>query len=64
MFELPEQQRAALASRILDSLPAPFSDSGDGLSEAYRRDAEMNETPCISISIDQFDRLISERRRA
>jgi len=61
-FELPEQQRATLASHILDSLPAIFSDLDDGIAEAGRRDTEMDENPGIGINIDQFDRFISQRR--
>jgi hypothetical protein len=61
-FELPEQQRATLASHILDSLPAIFTDQDDGISEGIKRDAEMDENPGIGINMDQFDRFISQRR--
>ena len=61
-FELPEQQRATLASHILDSLPAIFTDLDDGIAEASRRDAEMDENPGIGINMDQFDQFISRRR--
>ena len=61
-FELPEKQRAALASRILDSLPALFLDPDDGIAEANRRDVEMDENPGIGIDMAHFDRLISQRR--
>ena len=61
-FELPEQQRAKLASHILDSLPGIFADSDDGIAEATKRDVEMDENPGIAISMDQFDQLISQRR--
>jgi len=61
-FELPEQQRAALAAQILDSLPPLFSDSDDGIAEAARRDTEMDSDPGIGISLQQFDNLIAERR--
>ncbi len=63
-FELPERQRAALAARILASLPAILSDSDAGVSEARRRDAEMDENPRIGIGMAHFDRLISKRRRS
>ena len=36
---LPDQQRAALASHLLESLPAVLQDDDDGLAEALRRDA-------------------------
>lgn len=61
-FELPEQQRATLASHILDSLPAIATDSDDGIAEAAKRDAGMDENPGIGISMDRFDHLISQRR--
>lgn len=63
-FELPEQQRATLAARILASLPAIFSDSDDGVAEARRRDAEMDKNPSIGISMAHLDKLISKRRRS
>jgi len=61
-FELPEQQRATLAAHILDSLPAFFSDRDNGLSEAIRRDVEMDKNPEIGVDLAHFDRLISKRR--
>jgi hypothetical protein len=61
-FELPEQQRAMLASRILDTLPPLFADSDDGVTEAERRDSEMNADPSQGINQEQFDRLIAQRR--
>ena len=61
-FELPEQQRATLASSILDTLPPLFTDSDDGIAEAERRDAEMDSDPSKGINIEQFDRLIAQRR--
>jgi hypothetical protein len=61
-LELPEQQRAKLASHILDSLPAIATDSDDGIAEATKRDAEMDENPGIGMSMDQFDQFISQPR--
>ena len=61
-FELPEQQRATLASRILDTLPPLFADTDDGISEAGRRDTELDLDPGKVINLQQFDRLIAERR--
>jgi len=61
-FELPEQQRATLASRILDTLPPLFDDTDDGISEAGRRDTELDLDPGKGINLQQFDRLIAERR--
>ena len=62
-FELPEQQRATLASRILDTLPPLFADSDDGIAEAERRDTEMDADPSKGINLEQFDRLIARKRR-
>jgi len=61
-FELPEQQRATLASRILDTLPPLLTDSDDGIAEAERRDTEMNADSSKGINLEQFDRLIAQRR--
>jgi hypothetical protein len=59
-FELPEQQRAALASRILDSLPPLLCEPDEGLAEAVRRDAGMDSGE--GIGLEEFDRLVSRRR--
>ena len=50
VLDLPEDQRASLASDILDSLPASMSDDDDGLAEARRRSREMDEDPSIAMS--------------
>ncbi len=41
VLDLPEDQRASLASDILDTLPANLSDDDDALAEARRRSKEM-----------------------
>jgi hypothetical protein len=61
-MELPEQQRAALAMHILDSLPGLFSEADGGLAEAERRDAEMEANPSIGLSLAEFDQKIFSRR--
>jgi len=61
-FELPVQQRATLASRILDTLPPLFTDSDDGIAEAELRNTEMNADPSKGINLAQFDLLIAQRR--
>ena len=63
VFELPEQQRATLAAHILDSLPALFSDSDDGIAEALRRDAEIDSDPNSVIGLPQFEEMIAVRRK-
>ncbi|MDD5262490.1 MAG: hypothetical protein PHD76_11660 [Methylacidiphilales bacterium] len=61
-FKLSEQQRAVLAARILDTLPPALADSDDGIVEALRRDIEIDSDPSIGINLEQFDRLIAQRR--
>ena len=61
-FELPEQQRATLASRILDTLPPLFAYTDDGIAEAGRRDTELDLDPSKGINLQQFERLIAQRR--
>ena len=50
VLDLPEDQRASLASDILDSLPANMSDDDNSLAEARRRSHEMDEDPSIAMS--------------
>jgi putative addiction module component (TIGR02574 family) len=54
VLDLPEDQRASLASDILDSLPANLSDDDDGLAEARRRSKEMDEDPSIGMTWEQI----------
>ena len=61
-FELPEQQRATLASRILDTLPPLFADTDNAIAEAGRRDTELDLDPSKGINLQQFERLIAQRR--
>jgi putative addiction module component (TIGR02574 family) len=60
---LPEEERATLAANLLDSLPGVLSDEDEGVAEALRRDAEMNENPNQAISLAQLDSQIQSRRR-
>jgi putative addiction module component (TIGR02574 family) len=62
-LKLPEQERATLAANLLDSLPGVLSDEDEGVAEALRRDAEMNEKPDQAISLAQLDSQIKNRRR-
>ena len=54
VLDLPEDQRASLASDILDSLPAILSDSDEGLTEARRRSKELDENPDIAVSWEEI----------
>jgi putative addiction module component (TIGR02574 family) len=62
-LNLPEPERAKLAANLLDSLPGILSDEDEGVAEALRRDAEMNENPEQAISLAQLDTQIKNRRR-
>ena len=50
VLDLPEDQRAALACDILDTLPASLSEEDEGLAEAQRRSKELDENPEIAVS--------------
>jgi putative addiction module component (TIGR02574 family) len=54
VLDLPEDQRASLASDILDTLPANLSDDDDGLAEARRRSKEMDADPSIGMTWEQI----------
>jgi putative addiction module component (TIGR02574 family) len=56
-MKLPDSDRASLASRLLDSLPAVLSDD-DGLAEAVRRDAEMDRDPSASMTLEELRRAV------
>lgn len=62
-LNLSEHERAKLAADLLNSLPGVLSDEDEGVAEALRRDAEMNETPDSAISLAQLDSEIQSRRR-
>jgi hypothetical protein len=62
-FDLPDSQRAVLASHLLRSLPSVLHDADEGIAEALRRDAEFDANPEIGITLEQLDQQISARRR-
>lgn len=53
-MRLPEAERATLACRLLDSLPAVLSDSDGGVAEALRRDAELERDPGTGLTLEQL----------
>jgi len=61
-LDLPENQRAALAAHLLESLPTVLHDQDEGIAEAQRRDAEINASPSLGISLNQLDEQIEHRR--
>ena len=62
-FDLPDSERAVLASHLLRSLPSVLHDDDEGMAEALRRDAELDAHPEAGITLDQLDQQIMERRR-
>ena len=62
-FNLPDSDRAVLASHLLRSLPSVLHDEDEGVAEALRRDAELDANPESGITLDQLDQRIQDRRR-
>lgn len=54
-FDLPESDRAVLAAHLLESLPPTLDDADDGITEALRRDAELDTSSQAGISLEQLD---------
>ena len=52
-MKLPDKARASLASRLLESLPAVLSDEDDGLAEALRRSAELDQNPALAMTLEE-----------
>lgn len=59
---LPEKQRATLAANLLDSLHGVLADEDEGITEALRRDAELETDPTQAISLAELDKQIKSRR--
>ncbi len=57
-MKLAEGDRASLASRLLDSLPAVLSDGDDGIAEALRRNAELEQDPAAMLTWEQLKRTV------
>lgn len=53
-LSLPDNQRAALAACLLDSLPAVLHDEDGGLAEAVRRDAGLESDPSVGMTLHEF----------
>jgi len=51
-FDLPESERAVLAAHLLRSLPSVLEDEDEGIAEALRRDAELEATPDIGLTLE------------
>ncbi|HKP70628.1 MAG TPA: addiction module protein [Pyrinomonadaceae bacterium] len=61
-LDLPEQERAKLADRLIASLPPDFI-YDDEIEEAERRSREIDEDPSKAITLEQLDEIIKDRRR-
>ncbi len=55
-MQLPEAQRAALATELLCSLPAVLVDDDDGIAEARRRSRDLAENPASGCSWEEIRR--------
>lgn len=53
-LSLPDNQRAALAAHLLDSLPAMLHDEDAGVAEAARRDSELDRDPSSGMRLAEF----------
>lgn len=62
-LELSEPDRAKLAADLLDSLPGILSDDDEGIAEALRRDAEMDASPDVGMSLELLESQIQAKRR-
>lgn len=62
-LRLPEEERAGLASRLLQSLPPVAFDDDEGLAEALRRDAELDSDPAQAMTLRELDSQIEQRRK-
>ncbi len=62
-LELPETERAVLASSLLDSLSPILDDEDEGIAEALRRDAELEADPSLALSLERLDQMINQRRQ-
>ena len=49
-LDLPDSDRARLATELLISLPAVLVDEDDGIAEARRRSKELDEDPSAGCS--------------
>ena len=62
-MELDVKERAILAEHLLRSLPSVLHDDDEGIAEALRRDAEMDQDSSASVSLDDINRMVRERHR-
>ena len=61
-LDLPESQRAILATHLLRSLSTVLHDEDEGIAEAFLRDADLDRNPELGMSLEQLDQQIERRR--
>jgi Putative addiction module component len=61
-LDLPDTERAVLASHLLGSLPSVLHDEDEGVAEALRRDAEFEADPSHGMTLAELDRRIESSR--
>ena len=61
-LDLPESQRAILATHLLKSLSPVLHDEDEGIAEAFLRDADLDRNPELGMSLEQLDQQIEGRR--
>ena len=61
-LNLPEQQRAILAASLLKSLPGVLWDQDEGVAEALRRDADLEQNLDQAVSLALLDDHVKSRR--
>lgn len=61
-LDLPETQRAVLATHLLESLSPVLHDEDEGMAEALRRDAALDANAATGIDLEELDRQIQSRR--
>ncbi|MEP7147299.1 MAG: addiction module protein [Acidobacteriota bacterium] len=57
-LNLPEQERAKLADRLIASLPPDFASEKE-LEEAEKRRRELDEDPSKAITLERLDEMIA-----
>jgi putative addiction module component (TIGR02574 family) len=63
VMKLPEKQRAQLVAKMLASLPSVLTDQDDGVAEALRRDAELQDGTQQALSLEDLHAAIRNRHR-
>lgn len=56
VMELPDGDRARLATELLGSLPSVLVDPDDGIAEARRRARELAQNPSVGCSWEEIRR--------